>query len=160
MNGEFAALAARINAELLDLERTVKRAIEWKERATRSNDEAYWSSVAMALHSCYTGIERVFEDIARTVDRMLPSSSHWHRELLWQMMGEVPDIRPAVIRQETRDCLEEYLRFRHLVRNAYTFNFRPGRLQELVNDLPACWKLVRDDLEAFIRFLTTISINE
>ena len=61
MNGEFAALAARINAELLDLERTVKRAIEWKERATRSNDEAYWSSVAMALHSCYTGIERVFE---------------------------------------------------------------------------------------------------
>ena len=91
---------------------------------------------------------------------MLPSSSHWHRELLWQMMGEAPDIRPAVIRQETWDCLEEYLRFRRLVRNAYTFNFRPGRLQELVNDLPACGQRVRDDLEAFVRFLIAIVSGE
>jgi hypothetical protein len=53
----------------------------------------------------------------------------------------------------TRRCLDDYRGFRHVVRNMYAFNFRPARLKELVDELPACYKLVKQDLDEFIKFL-------
>jgi hypothetical protein len=61
-------------------------------------------------------VERLFELIARHVDRVLPSGDTWHRDLLYQMAGDLPEARPAVVSQETAQALDEYRRFRHVVR--------------------------------------------
>jgi hypothetical protein len=52
------------------------------------------------------------------------------------MMKEVPGIRPAAISTETGRKLDEYRRFRHVVRNVYTHNFDPAKLGTLVNSAP------------------------
>jgi uncharacterized protein YutE (UPF0331/DUF86 family) len=69
------------------------------------------------------------------------------------MSAEIPAVRPAVISTGTRDCLEEYRGFRHIVRNVYTFNLRPARLQELTSELLDCYRLVAHDLEQFSELL-------
>ena len=75
------------------------------------------------------GIERIFEDIARTMERSIPKDVEWHQDLLLQMSAEISSIRPPVLSMDTRDCLDEYRGFRHVVRNVYTFHLRPARLQ-------------------------------
>jgi hypothetical protein len=69
------------------------------------------------------------------------------------MTVELGELRPAVIKIETRRCLDEYRGFRHIVRNVYAFNLRPARLGELVSDAPECLANLATDLLAFADFL-------
>jgi hypothetical protein len=134
------ALATRLRAELVDLERVMQRVEHLWSKA--GEDEDYLDGVALNLHGFYAGVERIFEQIAREIDGALPDGPEWHRDLLMQMSAEVSSTRPAVIRRTTRDCLDEYRGFRHVVRNVYAFNLRPTRLQELATELPACYQTV------------------
>jgi hypothetical protein len=74
----------------------------------------------------------------------------------------LPDALAARIRSSfllsysTRKCLDDYRGFRHVVRNVYTFNFRPARLKELVDGLRPCYQLVKRDLDEFINFLDSL----
>lgn len=152
------ALVARLTAELADLERVVKRTEQLMDKARQDRD--YLDGVALNLHGFYAGVERLFEEIATEIDGSMPTGSDWHRSLLAQMSAEVPSLRSAVITRQTRYCLDEYRGFRHVVRNVYTFNLRPSRLQELVADLPACYTALRQDMAAFCRFLERLSSAE
>ena len=67
------------------------------------------------------------------------------------------ELRPAVIRRSTRDCLDEYRAFRHLVRNVYTFNLKPERLKYLASDAGACFEDCKQDMEGFLNFLRALS---
>lgn len=121
----YSVLAGRIHEALSDLERVVHRAEELLNKAQQHNDDGYLDGVASNLHGFYAGVERIFEDIARNLDEAVPTGADWHRDLLLQMSASIDRIRPAVISQETRFCLEEYRGFRHVVRNVYTFNMNP-----------------------------------
>jgi hypothetical protein len=155
--GIYIALAGRISQVLADLDRVMERAESLVTKFRKTSDDGYLDGVALNLHSFYTGVESIFEDIGRTVDDALPSGMNWHQELVRQMSAELSGLRPAVISRSTRDCLDEYRAFRHLIRNVYTFNLRPERLTELAKALPACYKSVRQDLEDFARFLQALS---
>jgi hypothetical protein len=153
MNGEYAALAARVRASLGDVERVVARAETLSRRAQTTGDDGFWDGVALNLHGFYAGIEQVFEDIARTLEAAIPPGPNWSRGLLLQMSADITRVRPAVLSGATRQCLDEYRSFRHIVRNVYTFNLRPARLQELVAGLHACQSAITADLTAFAAFL-------
>ena len=153
-------LAERIRQALTDLERVVSRAEQLRDKAIRTGDDGYWDGVALNLHGFYAGIESIFEDIAQVVDDNIPSGPDWHRRLLSQMTEEAPETRPSVIAEETSNCLADYLGFRHIVRNVYTFNLRPTRLEELVVDLPACLELTTQDLNNFIAFLESVARSD
>ena len=153
---DYAALASRIRTSLKDVEKSVDRALELGKKARTSGDDGYWDGVALNLQSFYTGIEHILEDIARTLENSLPSGSGWHVDLLTQMSGEIEGVRPAVISQETRNSLDEFLGFRHVVRNVYAFNLRAGRLNGLIEDLPGCFDAVQSDLVSFAEFLESI----
>lgn len=145
-----------IRATLVDLERIVDRINEFAEKARTVGDDAYWDAVALNLHGFYSGVERIFEDIARTVDQSVPSSPTWHNELLTQMSVEIEKMRPAVILPPTKTLLVEYLNFRHLVRNIYTFNLRSSRLDALSRNLSNCFAAIQNDLFNFIQFLESM----
>lgn len=66
-------------------------------------------------------------------------------------------MRPAVLSKRTCDALDEYLRFRHVVRNIYAFEFDPERLGQLVQGLDAVFERVRRELEAFGGFLEDLA---
>lgn len=151
-------LAQRIRGELQDLDRTVERAAQFWERGRQSPDDQdmYLDSVALNLHSFYSGLERMFELIARHIDGQVPDSQHWHRDLL-QRMTRDEEVRPAVISTASGDALDEFRRFRHLVRNVYTFNLVPEKMEPLVSRAPDVWVRVRAELLAFADFLEEVA---
>jgi hypothetical protein len=69
------------------------------------------------------------------------------------MAEDIPDIRPAVISTSLVQILDEFRRFRHLVRNVYTFNLDPQRMRPLMEQLPSLWQALRTELLAFADFL-------
>jgi hypothetical protein len=155
-SGIYLALAGRITQILGDIDRIAQRTDLLMSKARSTGDEDYLDGVALNLHSFYTAIESLFQDIARTVDGALPEGANWHQELLLQMSAELKGSRPAVVRRSTRESLDDYRAFRHLVRNVYSFNLRPKRLSDLVDALHPCFSDVRHDLEEFSRFLMTL----
>ena len=155
----YRLVAARLRAELPWLEQLVDRANMALERAARQpQDQDYFlAAAALDLHGFYAGLERLFELIAEDIDRAHPGGSHWHRDLLAQMALEIEQVRPAVLAPETSAALADYLDFRHIVRNVYTFNLRPERVTDLVRGLRPTFELVRRDLTAFAQFLEELA---
>jgi hypothetical protein len=86
MNVLYLQLVERIRGEVPDLERVAQRALTaWAQVEKMPYEGAYLDSVALNLHGFYSGLERLFELIARHVDRALPTGETWHRDLLQQM---------------------------------------------------------------------------
>ncbi len=159
MNAVYGELVERIRGEMPDLDRVIQRGVQSWSRVQRGSSEqdAYLDSVALNLHSFYSGLERLFELIARHVDRTLPAGETWHRDLLQQMAQEVTEVRPAVIDRGSALALDEFRRFRHLVRNVYTMNLSPAKVAGLMSALPELWPKLRAELLAFTDFLEQLS---
>ena len=155
MNVRALEIAERIRGEITELERSVERSQRvWSRAARPSPDQdMYIDAVALNLHSFYSGIERLLELIARHIDRTVPTSETWHRDLLEQMAKNYGEIRPAVISQSSALGLDEFRRFRHLVRNVYTTNLAPDKIDRLMSKLDRLWSQVRVELLAFAEFL-------
>ena len=73
------------------------------------------------------------------------------------MTLDLPGTRPPILEAETADHLDEYRKFRHLVRHVYTTAFDPDRIDALVSALPEVWGMVRRDLSAFSAFLEDLA---
>ena len=73
MSALYQELVERIRGEASDLERVVQRALRaWPQAQKASGDQdAYLDSVALNLHSFYSGLERLFELIARHMGSLL-----------------------------------------------------------------------------------------
>ena len=155
----YIVLAERIRKELEDLERLVVRANRAILTAKTNPQDAdlFLDSASLNMHDVYSGFERVFKQIAATVDGSVPTSAEWHRELLEQMGLDLPKVRPPVLSSESIQSLDEYLRFRHVVRNVYTFSFDPERIGRLVTELEAVFDQIRQELSVFAEFLETVS---
>ncbi|MBF0449511.1 MAG: hypothetical protein HQK75_02310 [Candidatus Magnetomorum sp.] len=157
MINDHEALMGRIKENISDLKDVVARAELLLKKSEYTNDDGYLDGAALNLHGFYSGVEQIFKDIARTVDKSIPTSHSWHKDLLIQMSAELSSIRPSVIHKETRHCLEEYLSFRHVVRNVYAFNLKSSRLKELIQDLRVCFESLQREMNSFITFLEQIA---
>jgi len=155
----YSELADRFRGEAQDLDWTVQRAMRAWERAKTSaaDQDAYLDSVALNLHGFYSGLERLFELVARHLDHNLPSGATWHWDLLQAMGRDVLDVRPALIDADSVNVLDEFRRFRHLVRNVYTTNLSPEKMAELLRALPGVWLKLEDELLGFADFLEQLA---
>lgn len=88
---------------------------------------------------------------------MRPKGEQWHIELLRQMTLDIPEIRPPVLTSEIAEQLDEYRKFRHLIRNIYTINIVPQRLAEIVLPLSSLWTQVREALLRFAEYLDEVA---
>jgi hypothetical protein len=70
-------------------------------------------------------------------------------------MSKPQDYRPAVLREDTVYKLNEYLSFRHVVRNIYGFELEKQKLENLVNNYYNTWLQVQEDINCFILWLKT-----
>jgi HepT-like protein len=151
VNEELAGITKRIRREISELEKIREHALRrWQKTA---KDKDYLGSVAFDFQSFYQGVERVFETIARSIDRSVPTGEKWHKMLLDQMAEEISGIRPAVISVQTREALDDFRMFRHLAHNIYTFNLDPRRIKNLIEGLPRAVDLACQDFLRFAEFL-------
>jgi uncharacterized protein YutE (UPF0331/DUF86 family) len=156
---EYLALSAVLRQKLADLLRLVERIESLLQKSNLSKDDDYIDGIALHLQGFYTTIEQMLEAIAAAFGEGLPAGANWHQNLLLQMSIQIPDIRPAVISQQTRQKLDEYRGFRHVVRNVYTLNLRPSRVRELVGTLRDCYEFLANDLEKFCGFMESMVRN-
>ncbi len=154
----YAVLLGRIQQQLQDLQLEYNYALEQANLAQSTHIEAYWIAAGFGLQGYYTGIERIFEQIAQVVDASLSKQTErWHQELLEQMRIEIPDVRPAVIQGPTYHFLKIYLGFRHVVRNNYTHRLDPALIEQNVNTLRECHQQFLQDLGHFRQFLALLA---
>ena len=75
MNVVYGELTDRIRGTVLDLDRIVERVTRTWARAqeTLDDQDAYLDSVALNLHGFYSGLERLFEIVARQLDQAVPA---------------------------------------------------------------------------------------
>lgn len=160
MKNLYQELVERIRSEVPELEVVVERALlAWSyAQKTSGERDFFFDSVALNLHGFYSGAERIFELVARHLDRSLPTDETWHRDLLWQVTQEFEDVRPALISEDSAVALDEFRRFRHLVRNVYTTSLVPDKLAGLLESLPVLWNKLKEELLAFADFLEEMAI--
>ena len=72
-------------------------------------------------------------------------------------MAMPTDTRPAVLQEKTQRDLQEYLRFRHLVRNLYADELRAEPIQRLIEQLNHTWPQLSADIAGFQNWLTRIA---
>ncbi len=159
MTNSCAALAERIRGEIQDLDELVRRVLAAWNTLNTANSDASWrlDSVALNLHGFYSGLERIFELLARQLDERVPAGKTWHRDLLRVVAQDCARVRPAVITEASAEVLDEFRRFRHVVRHAYATRLEPAKMQGLVDVLPDLWTQLEADLTAFADFLDLAS---
>jgi len=154
----YLVLAERIRQEIEEIKQLIARCEAAVAAASRRPEEIdfYFDSAALNLHDVYVAMERIFEQIASRVDKSIPSGNDWHRELLRQMSVDLADIRTAVLSDNSVSELDEFLRFRHVVRNVYTHSFRNEEIIKLVRAVRPTFERVQRELLEFIVFLERI----
>ena len=108
------------------------------------------SALAATLHSFYTGVENIFKRVAVELDAEPVRGNAWHRDLL-QRMKMPATHRPALLPEELHDTLNEYLRFRHVFRNAYSFDLDWQKMSPLVLRLEETLQKLEAALDDFVR---------
>ncbi len=130
----------------------IEKVNQEKPRSLRKR-RVYEESLALKIHNFYTGCERIFQKIADDINGGTPMSPDWHKRLLRSMSLEIENIRPPVISKATAKSLEDYLAFRHVVRNIYGFEIDSERLQALIEKIYGVHKRFKKEVEKFIGFL-------
>jgi hypothetical protein len=108
------------------------------------------SALAATLHSFYTGVENIFKRVAVELDGDPVRGDAWHRELL-QRMKTGTARRPALLSEELHDTLNEYLRFRHVFRNAYSFDLDWRKMSPLVLRMEETFQKLENALDDFLK---------
>ncbi len=108
------------------------------------------------LHDFYTGIEKIFESIAKEIDNRIPMGEEWHSELLRQMTLDIPGLRPPVITANTEKKLREYLGFRHLFRKRYGLELDWQKLKKLLLGVGQVRTQLEKDIGKFFEDLVSI----
>jgi len=108
------------------------------------------------LHDFYTGVEKIFENIAKEVDRRIPMGEEWHSDLIHQMTLEVPGLRPSILSAPTEKKLREYLGFRHLFRKRYGFELDWRKMKKLLGNLPQVLLALENDVSLFLHLIDSL----
>lgn len=108
------------------------------------------AALAALLHCFYTGVENIFKRVAVELDGDSVRGDGWHRELLLRMKTPTA-YRPALLSVELYDTLNEYLRFRHVFRNAYSFDLDWQKMSPLVLRLEDTFQKLEQALNDFLK---------
>ena len=144
-------------AKLAKLEQQIQRSQNDIAEAPVYAD-SFHESLALKLHNFYTGCERIFSLISAELNGGVPKSADWHRRLLARMVVDRED-RKAVIVTETEKHLQEFLRFRHVVRNIYGFELDIEKLDRLLEKYPIAWQSLEQDVTIFVQWLRELAMN-
>ncbi len=117
---------------------------------TTDPTEIELSALAATLHAFYTGVENIFKRVAMELDGEPVRGEAWHRELLLRMKTATGS-PPAVLAEELHDGLNEYLRFRHVFRHAYSFDLDWQKMSPLVLRLEETFLKLEQALDDFLK---------
>ncbi|MGK7933434.1 MAG: hypothetical protein AB4041_18655 [Microcystaceae cyanobacterium] len=152
------SIQERINQEIHKICQAIQQLEIFLREFSHQSDIIYQNalinSIALNLHGIYTGIERIFEVIAKDIDHSYPTGDKWHRDLLDQMTVNILNVRKAVITEDTRLILDELRRFRHVVRSAYSFQLDDEKVLIIAHQIVDSYPLIIKEIELFYNNLS------
>jgi hypothetical protein len=101
------------------------------------------------LHNFYSGCENMFRPIAVFFENDIGTDT-CHADLLRRMKLDVEGYRPAVIDDELYRLLQDFRGFRHVFRNAYSFELDWERERLVALRFETALGLVREQVLAFL----------
>jgi len=110
------------------------------------------AALAAILHAFYNGIENIFKRVAVALDGGLPTGPSWHADLTEAMATAKPH-RLALLSESLSETLQEYLDFRHVFRQAYSFELRWKKMKHLVLGLHDVLGRLEHELDAFLAYI-------
>ena len=134
-------------AQLRQLLTTFDGLMRQVERATPDAVETV--ALAGMLHSFYTGIENLFKRISIHVDGGAPRGNAWHSCLL-DSMAQQRGNRSAIVSACLRDRLRPHLNFRHVFRQAYSFQLEWGKMAPLVRQCRDTLDMLDPEIGTFL----------
>ncbi len=147
---------------LVILEADIKRQVNTIEKLFEKVEEIKnpgscyeWESLAYRLHNLYCGFEDLFEIVAKAFENQIEERGRYHSDLLKRMVTEIPGVRPALLRPDTFDLLNNLRGFRHVFRWAYSAGIDVRKVRLVLEDALALRGRYRDDVEEFIARLRT-----
>lgn len=155
---ELQTLVSDLEVELDRMKRLEQEIQQVQSEIHHDSERAnlFYELQALKLHNFYTGCERIFSLVASELNGGLPSGFDWHKRLLQRMSLEYAD-RPPLLKKETARQLEEFLGFRHVVRNVYGFELDTERVQRLVDRYFVTWQQFEADVRAFMQWLLLLA---
>jgi len=153
---KFESLLIDIDLEIQNLDRLSNELNQTMQSVKENPVQTEVRAIGSILHDFYTGLEKIFERIALSIDGGLPEGEDWHIQLLRRMVVDVPNRRPALLTKDLGDSLSEYLGFRHLFRNIYGFELKWDRMSPLVEKFPKTFKEINKQLKEFTKFLSEL----
>jgi hypothetical protein len=108
------------------------------------------TAFAGVLHSFYNGVEKIFLVIAKNIDKKMPDDSKWHKTLLLQMTTD-NESRCAVLSQEMKDRLLDYLAFRHFFRHTYSFRLEWEEMEDILRSINDVWREFKSEITGFLK---------
>ena len=106
------------------------------------------NGVAMILHSFYNGIENIVLMILKNYKEKLPNGYNWHIELLEKTSVQCGE-RNIIFNSELKCQLEEYRKFRHLVRHIYNYKLNWTMMEGIMNNINTIWGKIKENLNKF-----------
>ncbi len=148
-------LIQRIFDEREKIEKTIERigrALEKIDVLPIDAREFIERALAADLAEVYTGFEKIFEQIAKKVDKYIPSGGQWHHNLLTQMAARRSE-RPPVVSAITQRRLMQLLKFRHKANNIYGDELVYDKVLTHAKRVSKLFENVSKELDAFTAFL-------
>lgn len=145
----YLALKARIDDEVISLERIAQGVGTALERIGEHPDEFASRALASYVDDFYKGCERICERVAVTLDDGVPQGKRWHQVLLGQMGEPGGKERPRLFDSSLLLELDEYRRFRHRVRHIYGYELEAERVLALARGVRSVLRRVEAAVAIF-----------
>ncbi len=154
-DNKYLALKNRLEDEMLAFDETVATLNSLLEQVPNLPEIAATPALASYIVDVYTGCERMSERVAVSLDGGLPTGKNWHEELLRQMAEPGSYNRPPLWQGSLLLELDEYRKFRHLVRHNYQVKLKAAQVLNLANKVIATSKKVKEAITKFNLWLET-----
>jgi hypothetical protein len=152
MPHNIALLRADIDDELAELEQLAQVVATVRDKLDLQSTEISVydrGAIGYLLHNFYNGCENMFRRIAAFFENDIGTDT-WHADLLRRMRLNIEGYRPAVIDDELYRLLQDFRGFRHVFRNAYSFELDWERERLVALRFETALSLVRKQVAAFL----------
>jgi len=111
----------------------------------KTPDSTETAALGLFLHSFYNGIENLIKFIIKDKFEKLPSGIRWHKELL-DLCFVKKDDKSVIFNEELKIVLDDYLSFRHFIRNTYSYKIKWERMEYLVLEIDKNWNNIKAEI--------------
>jgi len=108
------------------------------------------AALGLFLHSFYNGIENIMKFIIKDKYAKVPSGIKWHKELLDLCFIIKNDDQKELFSENLKIVLDDYLSFRHFIRNTYSYKIKWERMEHLVLDIGTNWQEIKAGINNYI----------